>query len=142
MFFFFLTKAETSIVTISFWFFMLDDSTMTNPHRISTSCHIKNIQHLQHSKLKVHLSVFGMKILYIFISLFFSSSFRYSHNHKLCVIMRPIFCIIDPHDFYQSLSSMKISKSKFYGCKKKGKNKSFVQVKAEYYGRVRLIMIF
>ncbi|CRL00341.1 CLUMA_CG013614, isoform A [Clunio marinus] len=44
----------------------------------------------------------------------FSSSFCSAHNNKLCV-MRPIFCIIDPHDFYQGLSPMKFHDSKFYG---------------------------
>lgn len=77
--------------------------------------------------------------LFVLISLFFSSSFRYSHNNKLCVIMRPIFCIIDPHDFYQSLSSMKIPRvEKFYGCKA---GKSFV-LRRRMLWRVGLIMIF
>lgn len=93
----------------------------SNPYRISTSCHIKNIQHLQHSTLNSTLRSFAVRgsdmlcaLGMATVSRFsFERSFRFSHNNKLCVIMRPIFCIIDPHDFYQSLSSMKISTVKF-----------------------------
>lgn len=53
----------------------------------------------------------------------FCWGFAFFHNNnKLCVIMRPIFCIIDPHDFYQSLSSMKISRDEVFMVVKQGKN--------------------